>query len=90
MASADSFLVTAQLEDFISICEGAGFSCDNFELLQQRALPTGTFYDPQAGKVTVRYKPTGIEKIYEQRSGINWIADFSDDLHHGIFGRPKP
>jgi hypothetical protein len=90
MASADGFLITAQLEDFRSICEGSGFSYDDFELLQQRATPTGTFYDPQAGRVTVRYKPTGIEMIYEQHSGKNWLSDFSDDLHHGIFGRPKP
>lgn len=89
MATADDFLESHQLEDFRSSFKGSGFSIGDFTLVQQRAQPTGAVYDPQAGKVTVRCKVTGIEKTYQLQSGNSWPADFSDDLRRGVFGRPK-
>jgi hypothetical protein len=87
MANTNEFLESDQLEDYRSCFRGSSFSPDDFELVQQRVQPTGTFYDPQAGRVTVRCKVTNVQKVYELSSGNNWPSDFSDDLHAGVFGR---
>ena len=87
MANANEFLEPDQLEDYRSSFRDSSFSPDDFELLQERVQPTGTFYDPQAGKVTVRCKLTNVEKVYELSSGNDWPSDFSNDLHAGVFGR---
>lgn len=87
MVSANEFLKQSQLEDYRSGFNGSGFSPDEFELKQQRAQPTDTFYDPLAGKVTIFCKVTGLEKIYELSSGTSWPVEFLQDLHGGVFGR---
>jgi hypothetical protein len=87
MASANEFLHTSQIEDYRSSFDGSGFSPDEFELEQQRLEATGTFYDPQAGTVTVRRKETGVERSYKLSSGNNWPTDFAIDLQSGAFGR---
>lgn len=87
MVSANDFLELSQLEDYQSGFKGSGFSPDEFELKQQKARPTGTLYDPLAGKVTILCKVTGIEKIYELSSGTSWPVEFLRDLQIGFFGR---
>ena len=87
MVSANEFLEPSQIEDYQSGFEGSGFSPDDFELRQQKAQPTGTFYDPLAGKVTVFCKVTRVAKIYDLSSGTSWPVEFLQDLHGGVFGR---
>jgi hypothetical protein len=88
MTNANDFLEQDQLDDFHSCLAGSGFLPDEFEVKQQRANQTaGTVYDPQAGTVTVRCKTTGIERIYKLASGNSWPADFSNELHGGLFGK---
>ena len=87
MVSANEFLERSQLEDYRSGFKGSGFSPDEFELKQQRAQPSGTFYDPLAGKVAILCKVTGVEKIYELSSGTSWPVEFLHDLQRGVFGR---
>ena len=89
MATENEFLKPDQLVDYRDSFEDSGFSPDDFELEQQRDKPTGTFYDPQAGTVTIRCKITGLEKVYKLNSGNTWPLDFSADLHSGLFGRKK-
>ena len=89
MASANDFLEPHQLEDFHSCLRDLGSSSDDFDLLQQREQPTGTVYDPQAGKVIVQCKATRVEKVYVLQSGNSRPAEFADDLQRGVFGRSK-
>ena len=87
MVSTNEFLEASLLEDYRSGFKWSGFSPDEFELKQQRAQPTGTFYDPLAGNVTILCKVTGVEKIYELSSGTSWPVEFLQDLHGGFFER---
>ena len=89
MARENEFLELCQLEDYRDSFRDSGFLPDDFELVQQRDKPAGTFYDPQAGKVTIRCKVTGVEKVYKLSSGNIWPSDFSTDLHSGFFGQEK-
>lgn len=87
MIGTNDFLHPSQLEGYQSSFMGSSFTTDEFELVQQMHQPTGTFYDPQAGTVTVRCKVTGVQKVYELSSGNSWPIEFSEDLHCGFFGR---
>lgn len=89
MARENDFLQSDQLEDYRDSFRDSGFSSDDFELVQQRDKPVSTFYDPQAGTVTIRYKVSGVEKVYKLSSGNTWPSDFSADLHSRFFGRKK-
>ena len=87
MPAPNEFLEQNQIDDYRSCFTGSGFTPDDFELTQQRDQPTGIVYDPQAGKVTVRCKRTGIEKVYELHSGNTWPSQFDQDLHRRVFSR---
>ena len=84
-----SVLGDDELEDFLVVIKKRGFDKNNFELTEQPQPVRNSDVQPITGTVTVRCKVTGIERTYIAVHGSTWPTDFSTDLAHGLFGRPR-
>lgn len=71
----------SELEDFETEVRRRQRSPDEFELLTDDPMITGTHIQATRGTVTVRNKITGSAQTY---SYMTWVTDFMRDLDAGV------
>lgn len=80
----------SEIDDFEKAVKERGLAPGDFEVFEvpeRRAAPfPGSVWD--AGRVTVRFKNTGVTRTYRAGdNGTSWPADFEEDLRAGAFTR---
>jgi hypothetical protein len=78
-------------EDFEAVLHRHGRSVDEFEVVasQQVQIVPGPHISGLHGRVKVRHRQTGTERVYETGGLKTWAEDaFANDLATGVF--PKP
>lgn len=71
----------SEREDFETEVRRRRRSPDEFELLTDDPVMTGTHIQPTRGTVTARNKSTGAARTY---SYMTWVTDFMRDLDAGV------
>ncbi len=82
-----SIINETELEDYRNALEKYGFSESDFEEISEEdtteSSGNGTFVP--TGKVTIKCKTSGIEKVYKAGNDSKWPAQFEDDLSSNYF-----
>jgi len=75
----------SELEDFKNELKRRKRGTDEFEIVEQVQLMTGTGIQPQRGTVTIRHIASHVERTYSTDSGNTWVAEFIRDLDDRTF-----
>jgi len=86
---ADGFSVWggSELEDFWGSVKRHGYRDEDFEITQRPDPTTGAGVQAITGTVTVRCKPSGVERTYKAGYGSTWPAEVDQDLARGVLGK---
>jgi hypothetical protein len=81
-------ITDSEMEDFDVAILGAGFSVNDFNVLDLEDEPTAKEQHPNTGTVTVHRISNDEAITYSAGHLSTWISEFKIDLHERKFGWP--
>ncbi len=89
-----SIIDPTEKKDFENVIRAAEYKVEDFELSEKTPPPPkGIFKEPsppqgvfaETQHIAIKYKKTGVERVYAAGHESTWVSDFAADLSAGEF-----
>ncbi len=81
-----TLLSQTERDDFFATVAGAGFSKEDFTVIEFECKPATQHIYPIKGTVTVKRISSGVSREYSAGHATTWLADFEGELRGSVFG----
>ncbi len=76
-----------ELNDFARALAEHGWKAEDFAIEEEQFDPATAEVEGETGELMVSCRTTHVVCTYHLGRGSSWVADFTDDLRSGKFGR---